>query len=209
MTLQEKELLTRFLQQLGEARAGQKDAEAEKLIQEACARQPDAAYLLVQRALQLDQAFQATQAQAQKLQAELDQARISNPPASGTNGGGFLNDPNAWGSQPRAPAAAPQRSVSGAPIGQPAAAAPLARPSPWGGGGMLGAVATTAAGVVAGGFLYQGIQSLMNKNDPQSGADAFKGAHAQQEAPDQVALNDDAFDGASADGGDDSGGDFA
>ena len=207
MTLQEKELLTRFLQQLGEAKAGQKDTEAEKLIQEACARQPDAAYLLVQRALQLDQAFQATQAQAQKLQAELDQARISNPPASS---GGFLNDPNAWGAQPRAPAAVQQRSVSGAPIGQPAAAAaPLARPSPWGGGGMLGAVATTAAGVVAGGFLYQGIQSLMNKNDRQSGADAFKGAHAQQEAPDQVALNDDAFDGSSADGGDDSGGDFA
>jgi enoyl-CoA hydratase len=39
------------------------------------ARQPDAAYLLVQRALQLDQAFQATQAEVAKLQGELDRSR--------------------------------------------------------------------------------------------------------------------------------------
>ena len=208
MTLQEKELLARFLQQLGEARAGQKDVEAEKLIQEACTRQPDAAYLLVQRALQLDQAFQATQAQAQKLQAELDQARISNPPASG---GGFLADPNAWGSQPRAPAAVPQQAAPAAPTPQQAAAAPLARPSPWGGAGMLGTVATTAAGVVAGGFLYQGIQSLMHRNDPPSGAQKSQSAHAHEEdaSDPQVALNDDAFDGSSAAGSDDPGGDFA
>ena len=69
MTSQEKELIVRFLQQLTEARAGQKDSEAAQLIQDACARQPDAASLLVQRALQLEQAFQATQAAVVKLQA--------------------------------------------------------------------------------------------------------------------------------------------
>ncbi|MGZ5232512.1 MAG: DUF2076 family protein, partial [Burkholderiales bacterium] len=63
MTIQERELLERFLQQMTAARAGQKDPEAEALIKEAVARQPDAPYLLVQRALQLEQALQATQAQ--------------------------------------------------------------------------------------------------------------------------------------------------
>ena len=64
MNPQEKELLARFLEQLTTAQAGQKDREAESLIREAVARQPDAAYLLVQRALQLDQALQLTQAEA-------------------------------------------------------------------------------------------------------------------------------------------------
>jgi hypothetical protein len=53
MTLQERDLLARFLQQMVGARAEQKDRDAEALIKEAVARQPDALYLLVQRAIQL------------------------------------------------------------------------------------------------------------------------------------------------------------
>jgi uncharacterized protein len=152
MTLQERELLERFLQQMTAARPEQKDREAEALIKEAVARQPDAVYLLVQRAIQLEQALQATQAQMQKLQAELDQSQP-------VNRRGFLNDA-AWGSQPRAPAAqgsAPMPSGSAAAAGAPARA--------WGGGGMLGNIATTAAGVVAGSFLFQGIDRLMHPGD--------------------------------------------
>ena len=68
MTLQEKELLTRFLQQLASAQAGQKDVEAEAAIKDVVARQPDAAYLLVQRTLQLEQLLQASQEQVKKLE---------------------------------------------------------------------------------------------------------------------------------------------
>jgi hypothetical protein len=160
MTVQERELLERFLQQMTAARAGQKDPEAEALIKEAVARQPDAPYLLVQRALQLEQALQATQAQVQKLQAELDQSR----PASR---GGFLNDP-AWGSQPTGPVtqnATPMRQAAGAPTAT--AAAPGGA---WGGGSMLGNIATTAAGVVAGSFLFQGIDRLMHHGDTGLGS---------------------------------------
>src|SRR5688572_33083348 len=135
MNPQEKELLTRFLEQLTAARAGQKDNEAETLIREAVARQPDAAYLLVQRALQLDQAFQATQAEVSKLQGELDRSRSN---AGGS--GGFLNDQYAWGSRPAAPAAQnavpPQNAVARQNAvpqqGAAAPAAPVTRPSPWG-----------------------------------------------------------------------------
>ena len=178
MTSQEKELLTRFLQQMIATRAGQKDPEAEALIREAVAQQPDAAYLLVQRAMQLEQLLEATEAHAQKLQSELDAARSGSAPAA--RSGSFLSDP-AWGSRGSQNAAAPQapaqqRSVSGLPIGAPppvgaatapGAAAPVAaaRPGGWGGGSMLGTVASTAAGVVAGSFLFQGIQGLMHRND--------------------------------------------
>ena len=45
--------------------------------------------------------------------------------------------------------------------------------SAWG-GGMMAQVATTAAGVVAGGLLFQGVQNLMghNKPSPAPNADA-------------------------------------
>jgi hypothetical protein len=42
---------------------------------------------------------------------------------------------------------------------------------------MLGTVAGAAAGVVAGGFLYQGIQGLMHRNDPPASGGA-SGSHA-------------------------------
>lgn len=158
MTLQEKELLARFLQQFASAQAGQKDAEAEALIRDAAARHPDAAYLLVQRTLQLEQLLQASQEQVKKLQAEADQPR-----AAAT--GGFLNDPNAWGSRPGA-------SSVQKPVGQraaPGAAAGAAPAGSWG-SGLFGNIAATAAGVVAGSFLFQGIQGLMNRDDAQTNA---------------------------------------
>ena len=182
MNLQEREQLTLFLQQLSSAQAGPKDAEAEALIRDAAARQPDAAYLLVQRAMQLEQALQMVQSQASKLQAEMEQMR------AGTRSG-FLDQGNSWGRaaavqaapgalaqsrvpnqyQPQGPQPGPQQ----APVAQAAAPA-----SSWG-SGMLGSVATTAAGVVAGSFLFQGIGNLMGHHQP-GGA---QGANAAQPAP--------------------------
>ena len=159
MTPQEKQLLERFLEDMVATRAGQRDAEAEAMIREAVSRQPDAAYLLVQRALQLDQALQITQAEAQKAKDELARAKSG----TGASAGSFLGgDAYAWGSQPKAPGA------SGQPGALAAGLSPQARQTAgqgWGGSGMLGTVASTAAGVVAGSFLFQGIQNLLNRND--------------------------------------------
>lgn len=151
MNPQERDQLSLFLQQLTQAQAGQKDSEAEALIKDACARQGDAAYLLVQRAMQLEHALQAVQSQASKLQGEINQLR------SGTQSG-FLD--NAWGRPAQAPiagAAQAQAQVQGQP--------PAARPASSWGTGILGNVATTAAGVVAGSFLFQGIESLMGHHN--------------------------------------------
>jgi hypothetical protein len=186
MTLQEKELLTRFLRELATAQLAQKDPEADALIREAVARQPDAAYLLVQRALQLEQLLDAAETRARELQAELDSQR---QPAGQTRS--FLSD-NAWGSRgAAAQLGAPlQRTpipgVGGGaqppiqPQPQPQAQAMPAigaRPS-WGGGGMLGTVASTAAGVVAGSFLFQGIQNLMHHGDNNLASGQTPGGHS-------------------------------
>ncbi len=196
MNLQEREQLTHFLQQLTQAQAGQKDAEAEALIRDAGARQADAAYLLVQRAMQLEQALQMVQSQASKLQAELEQMR------SGARSG-FLDQANAWG-RPAAAQAAPIAPAM-PQVQAPAAASPAAS---WG-SGILGNVATTAAGVVAGSFLYQGIGNLMGHHQPGAGWGASAAAPAP--ATENTVINnyydssapDDAGDAiASADGGD-------
>ena len=165
MTPQERELLEIFLQQLTHTQLAQKDSEADTLIREATTKQPDANYLLVQRAMGLDIALQASQAEAAKYKFELEKLRNS-------SNSSLLSNASAWGRSPTpSPAfsgktdlpmssqAVPQRSVT--------SAAPA---SSWG-SGMLGAVATTAVGVVAGSFLYNGIQSMMNDRDKSSNAD--------------------------------------
>lgn len=155
MSPQEREQLSHFLQQLTAAKADIQDAEAAALIKEACLRQPDAAYLLVQRALMLDHALQGAQAQIARLNGELEQAR-----AAGTgNRGSFLGDANYWGNVGAA------RSAAAPAMAAPAAGMPAAAPAAasWG-SGMLGNIATTAAGVVAGSFLFQGIEHLMGNH---------------------------------------------
>jgi hypothetical protein len=165
MTPQEREPLSAFLQQMTQAQAGQKDPEADALIREASGRQPDAAYLLVQRAMGLDYALQAALAQAAKLQTELDQLR------SGTRSS-CLDTGNAWGrSMPApSPAPAPLATAASARVAAQAAPAAAAPASSWG-SGILGTVATTAAGVVAGSFLYQGIQGLMGHHNQAANAE--------------------------------------
>jgi len=172
MTLQEKELLTRFLQQLASAHAGQKDTEAQALIKEAVARQPDAAYLLVQRAIQLEQLLAASQAEVQKLQAQANQS-------GSASGGRFLGDPNAWG---RSAGVTPAQGSAGAQGAAPAGPTRMAPASSWG-SGLFGNIASTAAGVVAGSFLFQGIQGLMNRGESQPlASDARSTDHASEQA---------------------------
>ena len=209
MTLQEKELLTRFLEQLKDARAGSKDAEAEALIKETSTRQPDAAYLLVQRAIQLEQLLAASQAEVQKLQSEREAA----PGAS--RGSSFLNENYAWGRQANT-GSAPIPGTRQGPLASPqqvaaTAAAPAQRGS-WG-GGLFGNIAATAAGVVAGSFLFQGIQGLMNRDDAQTASTNALPPEQYAAASEPELLNSfDNYQDSESDtlaGFDDSGGDFA
>jgi hypothetical protein len=149
MTPQEQQLIEDFLQRLANAGPVAKDPQADALIRQRLAGQPDALYLLVQRSLLQQQALENAKAQIAQLQAQ----------ASGQQGGSFLGgQPPAWGAAPPPyPPAAPQpaptwreRLFGGAPA-QPPAAAPS----------FLSQAATTAAGVAGGMFLFEGIESLI------------------------------------------------
>lgn len=193
MNSQERNQLSQFLNQLNEVRLPAKDTEAEALIGEAVAKQPDAAYLLVQRALLQDQALQAAKAQIAELQNQLQNA-------GSAQRSGFL------GSDPWAQPANNSGAVPGVGNYQvPRGVAPAQAPGFFGGGAgaggssFLGNVATTAAGVVAGSFLFQGIESLMGHHGASGlGQQAF-GEHGA--APEQTVVNnyygDDAIQQAS------------
>ena len=194
MNTQERDMLNAFLTQLTQAQVGTKEPEADTLIAQALAKQPNAGYLLVQRAMQLDFVLQQSQAKVAELQAQLERQK---PVAEAS----FLNDVHAWGRGPSAPSAglspvsaaasgssaAPamaQPAAAGAPAASAAAApaaAPAAATTPWG-SSMLGTVATTAAGVVAGSFLYSGIQSLMGNHNSGGGLGAGNKNDHQQPA---------------------------
>jgi hypothetical protein len=207
MNLQEREQLNLFLQQLVQAQAGQKDAEADTLIREACVRQPDAGYLLVQRAMQLEHVLKSTNAQCSQLQAEVDALRSGNR-------GGFLNDPNAWGNAAATATPAGSANLAHAQRPVPAAAPVAPAPSSWG-SGMLGTVATTAAGVVAGSFLFQGINNLMGHHNPSGAAGSNPASNTASPVADNSVIDnyfdDKKSEGSSnlADAGNDFGGDDA
>ena len=162
MSPQETQSLQDFLNQLVQVRGIAKDPQADALTASAVAQQPDAAYLLVQRALLTDQALNNAKTQIAALQSQL-QATQSAPAH------GFL-DANAWGNTPAAAPrpAAPMMASAPAPMQAPVmqSQAPVASPGFFGGGigSVLGSVATTAAGVAGGAFLFQGLEHLMHPN---------------------------------------------
>jgi hypothetical protein len=116
----------------------------------------------------LDLALKAAQAQAEKLQAELDQLKRGEEAKTS-----FVGSAGAWGRSASAPGAA-QNPAGSLPQNYGKSLAPAApsaaAPSAWG-SGMLANLATTAAGVVAGSFLYQGIQNLMGHHNTGPGGD--------------------------------------
>jgi hypothetical protein len=76
MTLDERELLQKFLHDLIQVRVPHKDPVAEALIVQACTRQPDALYILVQRLMIAQHALDRLSNSSAKDQ--------SPPPSAGT-----------------------------------------------------------------------------------------------------------------------------
>ncbi len=89
MNANEREQLTHLLNQLREAKVGERDAEADRLIRDAVAANADSSYLLVQRALLLEQALTNAKGQIAQLQREVTQRQSPNQ-------GGFLGRNNPW-----------------------------------------------------------------------------------------------------------------
>src|SRR5271156_3916743 len=188
MNPQEKELLTTLLDRVKNAPRQDKDPEADALIRQALAAQPDLPYYLTQTVLIQDLSLHQAQQRIADLEKQLADAQQAAKPTVGSFLGGL------FGSRPPAQASGPAQA--GPPQAGPwtrspqVAAAPPAQPygqpgyapqpgygqQPMGGGfmgggmgagaggGFLRSAAATAAGVAGGALLFQGISSLFGNH---------------------------------------------
>jgi hypothetical protein len=212
MNATERDQLQQFLSALRQTRADPKDATADDLIREAVRSQTDAPYLLVQRAMGLGMALDAAQSRIQQLEAQCAQQlnqltqlqrNQATPAIAADTTGSWMSGSQAWGRGAESPAqplpSSTARFTSPAPASaRTAAMAAPAAASAWG-GGMMVQMATTAAGVVAGGLLFQGMQNLMggSKPSPESNAAAPLSNAQDDTLPglvNQQALSEDAGD---------------
>ena len=179
MTPQEKELLTTLLDRVKNAPRQDKDPEADGLIRQAMAAQPDLPYYLTQTVLIQDLSLHQAQQRLADLEKQLADAQQAAKPTVGSFLGGL------FGSRPPAPASSPAQAgpwqVAAAPPAQPYgqpgyAPQPGYGQQPMGGGfmgggmgggaggGFLRSAAATAAGVAGGALLFQGISSLFGNH---------------------------------------------
>ncbi len=208
MTPEERSLITQFLGDLARLQAGPKDPEADALIRQAFAAQPDAAYLLVQHSLLADQALHASQDRIQQLETQL-RAPATQPQASSFLSGGPA--PNVGYSQAQAGYGQAQPGYGQPQPGYGTAVPPSPAPGFFGGGapaqsGGLGSflrgAGTTAAGVAGGAFLFEGLSNLFGGG--RGGGGGFFGGGYPQEVENVTVNNYD--DGGGFGGGDDFGG---
>ena len=173
MTPQERDLITALLARLQQQSGKPCDSEADALIREGTAPMSDAVYLLVQTVLIQDLALHDAQNRIAELERLRDAAGQSEAPAS------FLPPRPSQGgpTQRSVPSAGKWSNTSSGPAPQrePIATPNYATPPPYGygpgygygpqmlaggGSGFLRQAAATAAGVVGGSLLFQGLHSM-------------------------------------------------
>jgi uncharacterized protein len=170
MNAQEKQLIEDLFARLRNFDGGEKDPEAERLIQDLIRRSPDAPYYLAQTVIVQQQALERAEARMRQLEAAARQ------PQDTGRAGSFLGGSSVPQSGSRyTPPSAPQQGPD-----------PVTPPSnnPWaspgragaGGGGFLSSALTTAAGVAGGVFLADGIRSLFGGGQASAGGDATSAA---------------------------------
>ena len=182
MNEQDKVMIEGLFQRLqqAESQMGQRDAEAEAMINGLVTRQSAAPYLLSQVVLVQEQGLKNLQAQVEDLERQLAERP--------QGGGGFLGGLFGGGSQPAAPAQARPAASSGWG-NSPAGAQGLTRgganafqqqPGAQGGGFMAGAL-QTAMGVAGGVLLSNAIGGLFSS--PAEAAAPAEPPAAAPEAP--------------------------
>ncbi|MBN9248094.1 MAG: DUF2076 domain-containing protein [Hyphomicrobium sp.] len=154
MNAEEKQLIEDLFARLRNFDGGDKDLEAQALIQDLVRRAPDAPYYLAQTVIVQQQAVERAEARIRELEAAVRQQQQPG------RGGSFLGGSSVPQSGSRY-APPPQQP------GPSEAVAPPQPNSPWGsqarpggGGGFLSSALSTAAGVAGGVFLADGIRSL-------------------------------------------------
>ncbi len=196
MTPQERDLLSRFLDDLARAQPGPKDSEAADQIDRALRDRPDAGYVLVQHAIVADAALHDARAQVADLQRQLEAAQGGQAaPAPAQTEPSFLgalfgrsrpNEQSGVAAGTAGPWTAPATSaVPATRQPDPGYAYPQGYgqggPGPFSGGGGLGSflrsAGTTAAGVAGGAFLFEGLSDMFGGGERRH--DMFAGGGGQ------------------------------
>jgi hypothetical protein len=165
MTPQERELITELFDRLSTLEGTPRDPDAERAIAEGMSRAPNALYPLVQTVLVQDEALKRANARIQELEGGDSTAGQGGSFLDSMRGALFGRDPNARGSVP---------SVRTGGMGDPYPPTgpmpypPYGGPSP--GGSFLGNAAATAAGVIGGSLLLDGIRSAFGHGHSYAGA---------------------------------------
>ncbi|MBY0560587.1 DUF2076 domain-containing protein [Hyphomicrobium sp.] len=175
MNAQEKQLIEDLFARLRNFDGGEKDQDAEWLIQDLIRRSPDAPYYLAQTVIVQQQALERAEARMRELEAAARQ------PQSTGRGGSFLGGSSVPQSGSRyTPSYSPQQGPGpvAPPAANPSSNSPWASPAQaaGGGGGFLSSALSTAAGVAGGVFLADGIRSLFGGGRAYAGGDATSAA---------------------------------
>jgi len=199
MTPQERELITSLINRLKKVAGEPKDREAEALIRQSIAEQPDAPYQLVQTVLIQDMALNQAQSRIADLEKQLADATARTQPTSFLGGlagraGGAAPPFGPWGQPAQPPSNYTPANYEPANYGQGGYARPGYAPPPLGGvqagsgglgaSGFLRSAATTAAGVAGGALLFEGIQSMFGRR-----ADGILSGVPQQPAITETMIN--------------------
>jgi len=160
-------MLQQLVEQVSRTPLNEKDPDAEALLKDGLARDPDALYKLAQIVLVQDISLHQAQARIQQLTAEAQQQPTPQQPARASSflGNLFHRDEPAPSSQPYG--STPQyQPVPNAPppqYNQPQYPPQTQYAPPSQGSSFLRSAATTAAGVAAGALAFEGIESLFHR----------------------------------------------
>ncbi len=171
MTPQEQALVDELFDRLASVENNPRDPEAEHVIVDGLRRAPHATYALVQTALVQDEALKRANARIEELEAQFGGGPQEQHQGSflDTMREAVLGKRDPRGSVPSVRASAPQPPPMDAPPpmgSSPFGAAPGYYPQmPTGpafgsGGSFLGSAASTAAGVIGGALLMDGVRSM-------------------------------------------------
>ena len=217
MTPQETQLVSDLFDRLAKLESAPRDAAAERLIADGLQRAPHAVYALVQTALVQDEALKRANARIEELQAQTGYA-----PAAEQRPASFLDtmrdaltghtpargsvpsvqpQSQSQGSQPQSQSQGSQPQNFQPQYGEPQGGYPPA-PAPGysgsgpagSGGSFLGNAASTAAGVLGGALLLDGIRSMFGHRaggSAPSGLGSFTGNASSPWSNDPGAGNSD------------------
>jgi len=176
MTPQEAQMLEDLVRKVEGTALTEKDPDAEALLNDGLARDPDAIYKLAQTVLIQNLALEQAGAQMQRMQRQLASTPQPSAPAPVPRATSFLggllhrNAPPAPAAPPQYQTVPPQYAAAPQPgtpaggwgssgYGPPPPAPGYGAPA---GGGFLRSAATTAAGVAGGMLAFEGLEHLLH-----------------------------------------------